>query len=92
MTSTPRSIGITTVISAVRVNPNRISLAIFNKHATAIVYMKEGGRVSAASGIPIYPTGNISINLIEDGSTVTENWSLISDTPDTPIVIFEGSK
>jgi len=54
--------------------------------------MKEGGRVSAASGIPIYPTGNISINLIEDGSTVTENWSLISDTPDTPIVIFEGSK
>lgn len=92
MTSTPRTIGITPSIAAIKANPNRISLAIFNKHATAIIYMKEGGRVSAASGIPVYPTGNVSLNEREDGKTVQEAWSLISDTADTPIVIFEGSK
>lgn len=92
MTSTPRTIGLVASIAAIKASPNRVSLSIFNKHATAIVYMKEGGRVSAASGIPVYPQGNNSLNLLEDGKTVQESWSLISDTIDTPIVIFEGSK
>jgi len=55
-----------------------------------MVYMKEGSQVSPASGIPIYPTGNVSLSLIEDGDTVKEAWSFISDTVLTGIVIFEG--
>lgn len=54
--------------------------------------MKEGGRVSAASGIPVYPNGNVGLNFQQDGRTVKESWSLISDTADTPIVIFEGQE
>ncbi len=52
--------------------------------------MKEGGQVSEASGIPIYPTGSRSVSLEEDGKSVKEPWSFISDTANTDIVIFEG--
>ena len=52
--------------------------------------MKEGNEVSATNGIPIYPQGNVSLNLLEDGDAVKEAWSFISDTITTPIVIFEG--
>lgn len=69
-----------------------MSFAVFNKHATAILYMKEGKEVSTINGIPIYPKGNVSLNYIEDGDTIREEWSMISDTADTPIVVFEGSK
>jgi len=55
-----------------------------------MVYMKEGGQVSTSSGIPIYPKGNVSLSLVEDGETVKEPWSFISDTPATEIIIFEG--
>lgn len=92
MTSTPRTIGLTVNIGTIRTDPKRLSFAVFNKHATAIVYIKEGKEVSATNGIPVYPTGNISLNYLEDGETVREEWSMISDTADTPIVVFEGSK
>jgi len=52
--------------------------------------MKEGREVSAENGIPVYPQGNVSLNLLEDGDSVKDAWSLISDTAATPIVIFEG--
>jgi len=52
--------------------------------------MKEGGEVSAENGIPVYPTGNISLNTLEDGDSVKEAWSFIASGADTPIVIFEG--
>jgi len=52
--------------------------------------MKEGNEVSTVNGIPIYPTGNLSLNLLEDGDSVKEAWSFISDTADTEIIIFEG--
>lgn len=90
MTSKPRTIELTVDVGTLRADPMRKSFAIFNKHASAIVYIKEGSQVSAASGIPIYPKGNLSINLVEDGETVQEQWSTISDTASTPIVIFEG--
>lgn len=92
MTSTPRTIGLTIDIGSVRPNPKRLSFAIFNKHATATLYMKEGSQVSADNGIPIYPRGNVSISFLEDGETVREQWSLISDTVGTPVVIFQGVK
>lgn len=90
MTSYPRTIGLTVDIKAVPVNSNRKSLAVFNKHITAIVYMKEGREVSALNGIPVYPQGNVSLNALEDGDSVKDTWSFISDTATTPIVIFEG--
>ena len=90
MTSFAKTIGTTVDIRTIAVDRNRKSFAVFNKHVTAIVYMKEGNQVSAHSGIPIYPKGNASLSVIEDGDTVKEAWSFISDTVDTPIVIFEG--
>ena len=90
MTSTPRTIGTTVDIGTIKSDPNRISFMVFNKHASAIVYMKEGSEVSADNGIPIYPKGNVGLVLIEDGKSVQEQWSFISDTATTPIVIFEG--
>jgi len=90
MASYSRIIGLAEDIRTIKVDENRKSLAIFNTHATAIVYMKEGNSVGLLNGIPIYPTGNASLNLIEDGKSVTESWSFISDTVDTRIIIFEG--
>lgn len=92
MTSYAKTIGTTVDIRTIAVDKNRKSFSVFNKHATAIVYMKEGGQVSPASGIPIYPTGNVSVTLEEDGTSVYEAWSFISDTALTDIVMFEGSK
>lgn len=48
--------------------------------------------MSADNGIPVYPTGSVSLSYIEDGEAVREAWSMISDTGTTPIVVFEGSK
>lgn len=91
MTSWAKSIGTSADIGAIQADPSRKSFAVFNKHSTAILYMKEGREVSVDNGIPIYPKGNISLNTLEDGETVKESWSLISDTLATPIVIFEGA-
>lgn len=90
MASYSRIIGTTEDIQTVKVDENRKSLAFFNTHVTAIVYIKEGSSVGELNGIPIYPQGNISLNLIEDGKSVTEAWSLISDTITTRVIIFEG--
>lgn len=90
MTSWAKTIGTTVDIRTIQADPTRKSFAVFNKHATAILYMKEGGEVSTENGIPIYPTGNVSLSLEEDGKTVQEAWSLISDTALTGVVIFEG--
>jgi len=90
VTSYARTIGTSVDIRTVVVDKNRKSFSVFNKHATATVYMKEGGQVSTASGIPIYPKGSISLSVVEDGDTVKEAWSLVSDTITTPIVVFEG--
>lgn len=90
MASYSRIIGTTEDIQTIKVDENRKSLAIFNTHGTAVVYMKEGSSVGLLNGLPIYPNGNLSLNLLEDGKTVHEAWSLISDTPATRVIIFEG--
>jgi len=90
MASYSRIIGTTEDIQTVKVDENRKSLAIFNTHATAVVYMKEGSSVGLLNGIPIYPNGNLSLNELEDGKSVHEAWSFISDTITTRIIIFEG--
>ena len=92
MTSWAKTLGTTIDIRTIQADPKRISFAVFNKHATAIAYMKEGGQVSTSNGIPIYPTGSVAVTLEEDGKSVQEAWSFISDTANTDIVIFEGSK
>jgi len=91
MASYSRIIGLTEDIQTIKVDENRKSIAIFNLHATAVVYMKEGSSVGLLNGIPIYAKGNISLNRLEDGKvSVTEAWSFISDTAGTRIIIFEG--
>lgn len=90
MASYSRIIGTTEDIQTIKVDENRKSLAIFNTHITAIVYMKEGSSVGPLNGIPIYPQGNASLNLLEDGKSVYEAWSFISDTAGTRIIVFEG--
>ena len=92
MTSWAKTIGTTVDRKTIQSDPNRVSFAVFNKHGTAIVYMKEGSEVSVANGIPIYPGGNVGLSLREDGKSVQESFSMISDTVTTPIVIFEGSE
>lgn len=91
MTSTPHTIGTTSTIVA-NISPKRTSLSIFNTHATAIVYIKEGRGASSTNGIPIYPKGNVSITELEDSLQVKEQYSAISDTASTVIVVFEGFK
>jgi len=90
LTSYGATIGTTVDIKTISADQNRKSIAVFNKHTTAVVYMKEGNEVSADNGIPIYPQGNISLNHLEDGDSIKEAWSFISDTVDTGIIIFEG--
>lgn len=90
MTSTPRTIGTTMTIRAIQADGLRKSLTFFNTHATAIVYAKEGGSVGLLNGIPIYPQGSLGVSLEDDGKSVTEPWSLISDTADTRVIVFEG--
>lgn len=92
MTSYAKTIGTTVDIKTIQADPKRVSFTVFNKHATAILYIKEGGMVAPANGIPIYAGGNAGLSLREDGDTVREPWSMISDTVDTPIVVFEGGK
>jgi len=91
MTSTPHTIGTSVDVRTLQADSHRISFHVFNKHGTAVVHMKEGSSVSPDNGIPIYPRGNVGLNILEDGLSVQEPWSFISDTADTPIVIFKGS-
>lgn len=92
MASSGAIIGTTVDIRTISVDKTRLSLSIFNKHSSAMLYIKEGGMVDPVNGIPVYPKGNISLTFRDDGASVREAWSMISDTANTPIVIFEGSQ
>jgi len=91
LTTWAKTIGLSVDIGTVQADPSRKSFAVFNKHATAILYMKEGREVSVGNGIPIYSKGNVSLTYQHDGQTVRESWSLISDAVSTGVIIFEGS-
>lgn len=92
MASFPKTIGTTVDIRTIAVDKNRKSFAVFNTHGLNTAYMKEGGTVAVANGIPIYPQGNVSLSVVEDGDSVKEAWSFIADGANTTIVIFEGSR
>lgn len=68
----------------------RTSLTIFNTHATAILYFKEGGEVSSTNGIPIKAGQSGGITFIDDGEYVWERFVIISDTANTGVVVVEG--
>lgn len=90
MASYSRIIGTTKDIRTIKVDLNRKSLGIFNTHGANILYIKEGGSVGVLNGIPIYPLGNLTLNLEQDGKSVQEEWSMISDGLATRVIIFEG--
>lgn len=89
MASHPISIGTTREI-VLRADSKRKSFAIFNTHATQVLYIKEGSEVSADNGIPIYAQGNLSMNELEDGDSVKEQWAIIASGASTTGVVFEG--
>lgn len=91
MASFSKLIGTSIDVRTLSVDEHRKSFAVFNKHATQTVYMKEGNKVDADNGIPIYAGGNISLNVLEDGDSVKEAWSFIASGANTRVVIFEGS-
>ncbi len=90
MTSTPLVVGLTKVIGVLRTSPNRVSFGVFNLDGANIVYIKEGKEVAVASGIPIYPNGFFALTRRDDGTSVTEEYSLISNGAGTAVRIFEG--
>jgi len=92
VTSFAKTIGIAVDIRTLPADPKRTSFAVFNKHATAILYLKEGSQVSTSNGIPVYPKGSMGVTYEEDGESVRESWSMVSNSADTEIIVFEGTK
>lgn len=88
MVTTSWAVPVTQILVA-RVLRVRKSLSFFNTHATAIIYIKDGKGVAAANGIPVYPKGNVSLNVIEDGDTTKQDWWAIASAAAT-LVVFEG--
>ena len=87
MSVVPFSIGLAESKIAER-SELRTSLVIINLDAVAIVYIRFRKGVVATNGIPVYPGGNISLNIPEDDPTL-DAWA-ISDTATTPIIVYEG--
>lgn len=90
MTSSAHLIGTTKDIRTIKADPNRKSLTFFNTHTSAILYFKEGGSVGLLNGIPIYAKGFVGLTLRDDGASVQEPYSFISDTLNTRLIVFEG--
>lgn len=89
MTSTAFTVGTTRVI-IIRADSKRKSFAVFNTHATNTVYIKEGSEVSTSNGLPVYSNGNLSMNELEDGESVKNQWVAISDGAGSSLRVFEG--
>ena len=89
MPSRSGSVG-TSQADLANVNRNRVSLTIFNTHASNTLYVKEGGEVSSTNGIPIYPQGNLSITYEEDGDYVKERFVIIASAASTTFIVAEG--
>lgn len=87
MSVVPFSTGLTEMKIAER-SELRTSLVIMNLDAVAIVYVRFKKGVVAANGIPIYPTGSMSLKIPEDDPTF-DVWA-IADTATTPIIVYEG--
>lgn len=80
----------TTQADLAAVARTRRSLTIFNTHATATLYVKEGSEVSSTNGIPIPPQGHLGITFEGDGEYVWERFVIISNTASTGVVVVEG--
>lgn len=89
MTTTPYTVSTIEVKVASGITPTRKSLSFFNTHPTAIAYIKDGKGVATSNGIPVYPRGNVSLNFIEDGETVWEDWYAVA-TASMTLIVFEG--
>ncbi|GAI01976.1 unnamed protein product [marine sediment metagenome] len=83
----PYTVG-TTEVKIASVQSARTSLVIVNAHVTATIYFRFSKGVSIGNGLPIFNEGSASMNVPEDDPT-QEVWA-ISDTPGTPIVVYEG--
>lgn len=87
MSVVPYSTGLTEIRIA-ELSRDRTSIVVLNLDPAAIVYVRFRKGVVAVNGIPIYPTGNMSLKIPEDDPT-KEIWA-IADTATTPVVVYEG--
>lgn len=78
----------TTEVKVASVSKKRTSLVVVCNHGTATIYVRSSKGVSILNGLPIYAYGNISLKIPEDDPT-EECWC-ISDTPATPVRVYEG--
>ncbi|GAH96925.1 unnamed protein product [marine sediment metagenome] len=78
----------TTEVKIASVSTSRTSIVVVCNHGTATLYVRSNKGVSIANGLPIYAYGNISLKIPEDDPT-EEVWAL-SDTPGTPVRVYEG--
>lgn len=88
MTTTPYPVT-TAERRVANVNPTRKSLAFFNLDGANIAYVRDGKGAATVNSIPVYPRGNVSLNLLEDGETVKADWWAVGDGALT-LVVFEG--
>lgn len=83
----PYTVG-TTEVKIASVQKERTSLVIICNHGTATLYIRFAKGVAVSNGLPIYAYGNVSLAIPEDDPT-TDVWC-ISDTPATPVRVYEG--
>jgi hypothetical protein len=74
-------------------DPYRLSINLENRSSTATVYCDnkppDGLTITNAS-IRILPNESAQIIKEEDGDTVNDEWSIVSDTAGTSVGVFEG--
>jgi archaellum component FlaG (FlaF/FlaG flagellin family) len=85
----------TTPIILVGRDPYRLSINLENRSTTAVVYIDNkppDGLTLTNASIRILPNESCQILKEEDGDTVNDEWSIISDTAGTSVAVFEGYK
>lgn len=84
----PFSVGTALEVKVASVQKDRTSIVVVCNHATAIIYFRFSKGVAISNGMPIYSKASMSLKTPEDDPT-QEVW-VISDTPATPVVVYEG--
>ncbi|GAI12778.1 unnamed protein product [marine sediment metagenome] len=87
MSVVPFSVG-TSEVRIVEVSPDRTSIVIINNHAAAVIYVRFKKGVAITNGMPVFSKATMSLSIPEDDPS-TDVWC-VSDTPATPVVVYEG--
>lgn len=80
----------TTQEELVKLDLNRKSLTIFNTHASATLYFKEGNDVSSSNGIPVKANQTVGITFRDDGELVFQRFMIVASGASTTGIAVEG--